>query len=389
MRRTIRSSISVSEVHMKISKITTVVFCALIGGLSLASLVAPTRAESETENRSLAQMPEFSFEALFNDSFTKSYEEFITDQFVGRDSWIAAKTSAEKLIGRRESNGVYLAKDDYFIDGTVPDEEQAEKNFGFLRSFAEDVSGKYNLRILIAPTASLILSDKLPYGAPTWDQAAYLDRISELPGALDVRQNMSEFSNNYIYYRTDHHWTADGMYIAYRSLCESLGIQPLEPDEIERTTLSDNFLGTVIAKVGIKTKPDTLIDLTSKTPPTLHVTYNLGSSESDSLYVREKLETRDKYGVYLGGNPAIADITTSVKNDRVLVMAKDSYAHCMLPLLVNHYERLIVIDLRSFNSGLESYLDKLNSEGVEVDDVIVLYSASGFANDRSVIWLKK
>lgn len=374
---------------MKISKITTVVFCALIGGISLASLIAPTRAESETENRSLAQMPEFSLKSLFSGDFSKGYEEFITDQFIFRDSWIAAKTTAEKLLGRRESNGVYLAKDGYFIDGTIPDSEQAEKNLGYLTTFAEDFNGKYNLKILIVPTASLILSDKLPYGAPVWDQTAYLDRISELSGAIDVRNKLEEHSNEYIYYRTDHHWTADGMYLAYTSLCESLGIVPLQPNEIMRTTLSDGFLGTVIAKVGIKTTPDTLIDLTSKSQPSVHVSYNFGVNESDSLYVSEKLSTRDKYGVYLGGNPAIADISTSVKNGRVLVMAKDSYAHCMLPLLANHYERMIVIDLRSFNGGLETYLDTLKSEGVEVDDVVVLYSASGFANDRSIFWMKR
>ena len=374
---------------MKISKITTVVFCALIVGISLASLVAPTRAESETENRSLAQMPEFSLKALFSGEFSKGYEDFITDQFIFRDSWIAAKTISEEMLGRRESNGVYLAKDGYFIDGTIPDSEQAEKNLGYLTTFAEDLNGKYNLKILIVPTASLILSDKLPYGAPVWDQSAYLDRISQLPGALDVRNELEEHSSEYIYYRTDHHWTADGMYIAYTSLCESLGIVPLKPNESLRTTLSDEFLGTVIAKVGLKTTPDTLIDLTSKAQPSIHVNYNFGVTEADSLYVSEKLSTRDKYGVYLGGNPAIADITTSVKNGRVLVMAKDSYAHCMLPLLANHYERMIVIDLRSFNGGLETYLDTLKSEGVEVDDVVVLYSASGFANDRSIFCMKR
>lgn len=375
--------------NIKSSKITTVIFCALIGGLTISSLIAPTKTESETENRKLAQLPEFTIKSLFSGEFTSDYEEFITDQFIGRDSWIAAKTTAERLIGRRESNGVYFAKDGYFIDGTYPDFEQESKNLTILSDFAHDLDGKYNFRILIAPTASLILEDKLPYGASVWDQKSYLDEISTLPGALDIRQIMSDNSNVYIYYRTDHHWTADGMYLAYRSLCKSLEIEPIPAEKLVRMTLSDEFLGTVIAKVGIKSTPDTLVDLTSENQPTVHVTYNLGASESDSLYVSEKLSTRDKYGVYLGGNPAIADITTSVKNGRTLVMAKDSYAHCMLPLLANHYERMIVIDLRSFNSGFESYLDKLRTDGVTIDDVVILYSASGFANDRSVIWLKK
>lgn len=389
MLPTTPSSISVFEVPMKSSVITTVVFCALIGGLTIASLAAPTKEMSETENRSLAQLPKFSLESLFSGDFTSGYEDFITDQFIARDSWIAVKSTAERLLGRRESNGVYLADDDYFIDGTIPDSEQSMKNLEILTDFANDVSEKYNLRIMIAPTASLILSDKLPYGATVWDQSSYLDEISRLPGAIDVRAELSEHSDEYIYYRTDHHWTADGMYIAYRSLCESLGLEPIAQDELVRTTLSDDFLGTVIAKVGIESEPDTMIDLTSSDQPNIHVVYGNGISESDSLYVEEKLETRDKYGVYLGGNPSIADITTSVKNGKTLVLAKDSYAHCMLPLLANHYERLIVIDLRSFNKGFSTYLDELTASGVSISDVVVLYSSSGFANDRSVIWLKK
>lgn len=374
---------------MNINKFTTIVFCTLIGGISLASVISPTREKSETENRDLAQMPTISVKSLFDGSFSRNYEEFITDQFIGRDGWIAAKTISEKLLGRRESNGVYVADGGYFIDGTVPNSEQSEKNLNFLQDFADDVSEEYNLRIMLAPTASLILSDKLPYGAPVWDQSAYLDEVAMIAGAVDIRAVMEENSEKYIYYRTDHHWTADGMYIAYRSLCESLGIEPISENNLVRTTLSDDFLGTIIAKVGIDSSPDTITDLTSVDQPTVHITYNLGESESDSFYVTEKLETRDKYGVYLGGNPAIADITTSIKNGRVLVMAKDSYAHCMLPLLANHYERMIVIDLRNFNGGFESYLNKLKNDGVQVDDVVILYSASGFAEERSIVWLKK
>lgn len=374
---------------MNINKFTTIVFCALIGGISLASVISPTREKSETENRDLAQMPTISVKSLFDGSFSRDYEEFITDQFIGRDGWIAAKTISEKLLGRRESNGVYMADGGYFIDGTVPNSEQSEKNLNFLQDFADDVSEEYNLRIMLAPTASLILSDKLPYGAPVWDQSAYLDEVAMIAGAVDIRAAMEENSEEYIYYRTDHHWTADGMYIAYHSLCKSLGIEPISENNLVRTTLSDDFLGTIIAKVGIDSSPDTITDLTSVDQPTVHITYNLGESESDSFYVTEKLETRDKYGVYLGGNPAIADITTSIKNGRVLVMAKDSYAHCMLPLLANHYERMIVIDLRNFNGGFESYLNKLKSDGVQVDDVVILYSASGFAEERSIVWLKK
>ena len=115
----------------------------------------------------------------------------------------------------------------------------------------------------------------------------------------------------------------------------------------------------------------------------------MGMEQTDTLYDESKLETRDKYGYFLGGNDPIIDITTSIDNGRTLLMVKDSYAHCMIPLLVNHYERIILIDLRHFNAGVETYIGMLESSGTEIDDIVVLYNASGFADDRYLVKLRK
>lgn len=157
-----------------------------------------------------------------------------------------------------------------------------------------------------------------------------------------------------------------------------------------RTTLSDEFYGTIIAKVGLSDTRDTLEKFESKNQPAVSLTYNLGEKETETLYADEKLQTRDKYGYFLGGNDAIVDVTTSVKNGKTLLLVKDSYSHCMLPLLANHYERIILLDLRSFNMGVGTFVDTyLAKQGVSVDDIVVLYNASGFADDRYLIKLTK
>ena len=86
------------------NKVTSVIFCAVIAGLTAASMLNPVRERSETENRDLAQMPTFSLESLLKGEFTSDYETFITDQFVARDAWIAVKTYAELALGKRDSN---------------------------------------------------------------------------------------------------------------------------------------------------------------------------------------------------------------------------------------------------------------------------------------------
>ena len=377
---------------MKTNKITTIVFCALIGSLTVASMVNPVKQSSETENRQLAQMPEISFQTIFDGSFETGYETFITDQFVGRDRWIAVKTDVERLLGKRESNGVYFADDHYYIENVSPDTEVSERNIEYLSKFVENMKDTHNVRVLIAPTALSVMADKLPKNAPVWDEDGYIDRLKAASDRrfVDVRDILLSHEDDYVYYRTDHHWTTYGAYLAYASLMDSLGYEPLTEDEITRTTLSDKFYGTIIAKVGLSDTHDTLEKFESKTQPDVRLTYNLGEKETDTLYADEKLGTRDKYGVFLGGNDAVVDITTSVKNGKTLLLVKDSYSHCMLPLLVNHYERVILLDLRSFNMGVGTFVDSyLAKQGVTVDDIVVLYNASGFADDRYQIKLTK
>ena len=98
---------------------TTIVFCALIGALTVASTVNPVREYSETENRALAQRPKFSFKTLFDGQFTANYEKFITDQFVARDMWITLKTRSEQALGKKDSNGVYFGEDGISSRSTI------------------------------------------------------------------------------------------------------------------------------------------------------------------------------------------------------------------------------------------------------------------------------
>lgn len=368
--------------------ITIAVFCSIIAILTAASILAPSKKFSEVENRQLQQMPEFSVESLFSGKFTSEYEEFITDQFVFRDSWISIKSGVERLLGKREVNGVYFADDGYFIEkGSNIEAERLNNNAAFLEKFAADMGDEYNLRILIAPTASLTLKDKLPLLAPTWDQASFLDRLSEIDGFIDTRNILSEHKDEYIYYRTDHHWTTYGAYLAYTELVKSLGMEPLSLDYINELILSDEFLGTVVAKVGVKSDYDRLFTYEYDTLPTVSLDYNLGEETTDSIYDFSKLDTRDKYGVFLGGNDAIIKLKTSNQNGRVLLMIKDSYSHCMLPLLINHYEEIILIDPREYGGGVKSTIKMLEGEGTEIDDIVVLYNAAGFATDRYIVML--
>lgn len=369
-----------------------VFFIVALGALTVFDILSPAKERSETENRELAQLPAFSLEKVFDGSFTKEYESYVVDQFTWRDGWIRIKSASERALGKTMTNGVYFADDGYYIEHKSKadiDIEQLEKNIGYLKSFYDKVSGRLDGETLvaIAPTASVVLSDKLPRFNDEYEWNDVLDRLeSELgEGFVDLRDVLDEHKDEYIYYKTDHHWTSDGAYYAYTELMKHFGIEPLGLDELNRVTLDEDFLGTVIAKLNIETTPDIMVKYEPKASQSISVSYNLGAKITDTLYDESKLETRDKYAYFLGGNDALVEIETGADTGRTLMLAKDSYANCMIPLLAAHFDKLYVVDLRYFNTGVASYIE---SQG-DVTDALVLYNISGFADERSVFKLAR
>lgn len=371
----------------KHAKVTSIIFVLLIALLSLMSVMGPNRTFSESENRYLAQKPEFSAKALFEGSYTMDYETYITDQFIFRDGFISMKTMSELIMGKKDINGVYFAKDDYLIE-VHPESEidkglchrNADRMIQFVNGMKEQ-EGIRNVSIMIVPTAVVTLEEKLPPFAVTFDQNALIDYIGEDCGDsfVDVRAVLSEHSNEYIYYRTDHHWTTDGAYLAYDRWARQAGFFALPKEAFDVHVVSDEFLGTLYSKVNYAPQADTIVVYEAPDSYRYHVDYNMGQMESDSLYDEEALETKDKYGFFLKGNQAVVDIVTNVENDRRLLIVKDSYAHCFAPFAANHFEEVVMIDMR--------YLKKPVSQIVEeygITDILVLYNAIHFAQDTNM-----
>ena len=93
----------------KYSRFLTIFFCIFIGGLLVWHLVLPDRDQSETENRTLAQFPAFSWETLKDGTYTEAIETYFADQFPLRDCWTGIKARAEQILGKKEFNDIYLA----------------------------------------------------------------------------------------------------------------------------------------------------------------------------------------------------------------------------------------------------------------------------------------
>lgn len=369
------------------NKVLTGLFLALVFGGTATTFLVPKREFSDRENRALQQFPKASVDSVLNGEFESDYETYLSDQFPGRDGWIRVKTEAELAMGKDEIKNIYFAKDDYLIESHEGSftTDTAEKNIGYLAAFLKSQENRFEtgrITAMIVSNAVEILKDKLPKYAPDSGESAYLSKIqAAVPVSMwfDASSVLAEHKDEYIYYRTDHHWTTLGAWYAYQAWAEAKGFSPAPLSDYTAETLTTDFKGTIESKVGVDVVPDTIQSFMKKDLPAYTLDYNNGQKSSDDLYDRSYLEEKDKYSVFFGGNQPI--IRASIKNNsaRKLLVIKDSYAHCFLPFTFEDFSEVDFIDIRYFNESLKNYL-----ETSDYTDLLFLYNASGFAEDVSL-----
>ena len=138
-------------------------FCAFLGVFLVANAVSPDRTFSQMENRNLEQLPVPSVKTLLNGQFMKDFETYTTDQFVGRDGWIALKSTTERVLGKKENNNVYFAAGDTLISRfDEPDGEKVTNNLNYVNNFVENVDIPVTFSLI--PTQACIWADRLPAG---------------------------------------------------------------------------------------------------------------------------------------------------------------------------------------------------------------------------------
>ncbi|MEG0711563.1 MAG: DHHW family protein, partial [Niameybacter sp.] len=139
--------------------VMTLSFVTYIGGFFALQLITKDKTFSELENRTLATKPKFTTQKFFDGTYGREVETYIADQFPVRDEFIAIKSNTERLLQKKENNGVYIGKDDYFLQKfETPDLELMKKNIDYINKFGEN----FNLYFMLAPTATKVYEDKLP-----------------------------------------------------------------------------------------------------------------------------------------------------------------------------------------------------------------------------------
>ncbi|NEW09703.1 hypothetical protein GK047_27630 [Paenibacillus sp. SYP-B3998] len=361
--------------------IVLLLFIALILVLNLFN---PNKIFSDSENRNLEQLPKFSFQSLVSGKFTSNYEKYISDQFMARNLWIGVKSDADRVLGKKESNGVYLGKDGFLIQKfSPPAAEDLKEKAGAINSFdiATPTLRKF---VMLVPTAASVLDNKLPDYVADSDELMYIDKVKQsLRGDirfLNLYPALSSKKEEYIFYQTDHHWTTRGAYYGYRALSEQMGFTPKDEAYFNITKVTDEFYGSLYSKSGFRhLNPDSIELFTPKEKVAYKVEYVDENQSTDSLYEMDNIRKKDKYTVFLDGNYPLVKITTGNPEGRKLLVVKDSYANCFIPFLAPHFSEIYVVDLRYYEKNLNTLLFDN-----QINDMLLLYNVNTFFEDPSI-----
>lgn len=378
----------------------TCFFAAFLAVFMVANALTPDKEFSPMENRNLAQAPTVTADAFrvawpvqesgdfFNGNLMKGFEDYVTDQFVFRDQWIALKAGTEAMLGKQENNGVYLCEKDTLIARFDPpktdrERKRIDQNFSYVDTFAEKWEGKVYFSLI--PGKVSLWADRLPLGAPNDDEGAYLTRgAGTKANWIDLNTALTAHRDEDVFYRTDHHWTSLGAYYGYKALAEGMGMEAKPLSDFTPTVASDEFFGTTFSTSGVRwVEPDTITLYVPQDAASVTNYFDANPTEGQ-LYDLTKLEGKDKYSMFLGGNKPKVIIHSNVADPGApkLLVVRDSFSDSLAPFLCYNFSEIHLLDPRYNKGNLREYMQE-NGIGT----ALVLYSVANFVSDGNLFVL--
>lgn len=358
-------------------KILTAVFCLFIFAFGILFIVMPKESFSENEKRELSKLPDFSVSSVLNGKFESAFETYLNDHFPFREHFVEADAKYMLAIGRNGSNGIYKGEDGYlFAKPAANDVDAITENIDALKNFAKNT--KIMSTMILMPSSGYIMSDTLPKNHEEYFDGEIMDNIHKSVES-DIRwvDIISKFTaakdSGQIYFKTDHHYTTYGAYLAYEAFCEEHGLTPFKDYTIETY---DGFYGTSYSKAAIWNMNSESFEVW-RYPS--NATVEIDGQVYNSLWFEEHLEKLDKYPVFLNGNQPFERITNpDVEGGNILIL-KDSYAHALIPFLAQHYNRIDVVDLRYYFEPVSKLVEE-NQYG----EIFMIYGLSSFCDSTDI-----
>lgn len=246
-------------------------------------------------------------------------------------------------------NGMMIYGDAVYTEGAYS-EGNAKNYLGTALYYKNLFGEKTNVSVVIAPVSSMVI-DNPKITAQTLDQSAALKKMANLcdPSVnfVDTYTEMYEHRDEYLFFKTDHHWTARGAYYAYSAYAKSVGLEPTPLDGFDFVLKNEKYQGSMYQYTQderVKGFFDSVEAFIPRKEHTMTITTRQGTTET---YDSSIVSFNNTYVAFIAGdNPyTVINVPENPQDKNVLVL-KDSFGNGFVPFLVEHYGNIYVVDAR-------------------------------------------
>lgn len=379
--------------YLNIALITSVL---IAGGVLF--FVLPHKTISEVEKRTLTPFPVFSEQVLLSGKYTQKIDEYFADNFPFRDHWIGVSGQLRNWRGFEIEQEVkivatvnpeFIPQDqaELIADSTEKTtdtikkashslfiyEGRAYQLFGSSAKVAGIYSSCLNTYFNAVKDSLICYNLVVPSPAEFQLPDKYLRRgkqekinigtiyngLTEGVCTADAYSSIENHKGEYMFFGTDHHWTALGAYYAYTAFAECAKFTPLDLNSLEKRSKS-NFLGSLYSlslDADLKNHPDVLeyYKIPGNFKVQVNSTSNIDQWTRGSL-LAEGASGGNSYSLFLGGDFPVQRIVSDNKNGRKILVLKESFGNAFVPFLAPHFEEIYVADIRYFKFGLLDFI---------------------------------
>ena len=365
--------------HKKIRAIGAVALVVIWALLVGFSWFGPEKDISESERRELAKMPEISFKTIMNGKFMSEFEDYTLDQFPLRDTFRQVKSLFHFYgLQQGDNNDIYIAngyaaKQEYPLNETSV--KYALGRFeNFYKKYLEGTGSRVFMTVV--PDKGYYMAQ--PSGHLAMDYEKLFDSFrTGMPYATYI--DLTDTLELGDYYRTDTHWRQEKLVETAQRICEALGVTGPKQEDFTKVAVDRPFYGVYYGQAALPMEPETIYYLQSDLLKQCKV-FNFESNAYGDVYDMTKLTSRDLYDVFLSGSRSMLTIENpNATTDRELIVVRDSFGSSMVPLLVQDYAKVTLVDIRYIQTDMLSRFIEIGGQ-----DVLFLYSTLVLNNSTTI-----
>lgn len=356
------------------NKLTVIAFFITIIGIGLLNILIEDNELSTTERRRLLQ-----FSSVTLENMNTKLDEYISDQFIFRDTFKLIKTYFEfDVLQKQDNNDLFI-----YNGGIVKSEEINESSIIRLTDKINEITDTYlegmNVYYTIVPDKQNYVEKSSKYNTFDFEELEKIVEVNigktneETPVYIDI----FDIIGYDMYYKTDSHWRQEYLLPVANKIGNVMNVG--EIDDTFEVNIIEDFTGVYYGQLQYNVEKEKLIYLTNETINN-SVVYNYETNKESGVYDETKVGSLDEYELFLSGAAAFQEITNeNAQTDKELIIFRDSFGSSLTPLLIEKYSKITLVDLRYMSSKLlDTFIEFRNQ------DVLFMYSTMLFNNSGTI-----